>query len=732
MEKYKGSFRLFTVAMAMLFSQFAVIAWGASPNDLSGTARFNTNPSSHTVMIYTVFGDYEQIEMEDGKSLADAGKEDLLPDPPDERPGDDAEWVCWATDIKRKKLPNEIILDYIKYTPETPIYDDVEIFPLWTYTFQLQYTPSSPPINVTVQAGETFTLESNPIYPYTVTGPGENDILELSYEFSGWYQKDSQQDSDDTLTATGYAFTAEKQNQFVTAKWNQETGSQYEITIRPHPDDPINKEFTVKNIAEGSAILNFPPWDLPGHSGLEWHYQDSSTKEDFGLWEPGPEGFRINRDFTFYPVYNEVENCTVNYYKWYGNENDPQLLKQAAVPWGSPLQKPDISIADFDRTVSENGQTVRLHYHFTGEWSTTASSNDIWIFENSFAEPDKVTSSHVDLYAVYNITRSDESVSHPEPGDGDQSSSGSESGPDDENSSSSGSESRPDDGNNSSSAPESKPENGNQSASGTGLGSKSMAHSGSGKSSHSSGQSILNSGSFNGSNILLNHLGSVEKEAASRQFQSASASYDLSNFDGILPFSSMEQAILQNAEQDVVLISNGFTYRFAQGTMQEIPGKTSYDFGASFDTGEIHDRIYDLAGNAVVLAVHYNYDGQLPAEAEITIHVGAEYAGQTLYYYYFNRNTDMLEYMQAANVDSNGDVTVSQSHCSDYAFLSVNLFADETSAIQQNISPNNIKHRTLPHAGTAFPVVLPVFTFTSLGLAVLFFYLFCKKNNLKK
>ena len=92
----------------------------------------------------------------------------------------------------------------------------------------------------------------------------------------------------------------------------------------------------------------------------------------------------------------------------------------------------------------------------------------------------------------------------------------------------------------------------------------------------------------------------------------------------------------------------------------------------------------------------------------------------------------MLEYMQTANVDSNGDVTVFQSHCSDYVFLNINLFAEETPEIQQTLSPNNGKHRTLPHAGVGFPIVLSVFALTSLGLAVLFFYLFCKKNHLQK
>ena len=710
MEKYKGSFRLFTVAIVILFSQFAVIACGSSPNDLS-----SANSPSHTVTIYTAFGDYQQIEIENGKSLADVGKEDLLPDQPVESPGDDAKWVCWAADIQRKISPDEIILDYIQYTPETPIYNNVSIYPLWTYTFLLQRTPSSSPIQVTVQASEAFALEPNPVYPYTVTNPTGDDALQLSYEFDGWYQKDSEQDSDDHLIPVYYSFTAEKQNQFVMAKWNQETSQKYEITIQPHQDDPVNKAFTVKNIPEGSAILEFPAWDLPGHSGLEWHYQDSSTKEDLGVWNTGPEGLRINQNFTFYPVYREVENCTVNYYKSYDNKNNPQLLKQTVIPYGSSLQKPDIAIEDFDQTVSENGQTIKLHYHFTGEWSKTASIKNIWIFENSFAEPDKVTVSHLNLYGVYDITRSD----------------GSESKPDDDNSSSSGSESKPDDDNSSSSGSESKPDDNNSSSSGTRFESKITNHSGSDKSSRSSGQSILNGGSFNGSNILLNHLANTKKESAALQAQSAPVSYDLSH-NGLVLSDRMEQAIMQNANQDVILISNDFTYRFAQGTMQEIPGKTSYDFSASFDVGENHDRINDLAGNAVVLAVHYNYDGQLPAEAEITIHVGKEYAGQTLYYYYFNQDMDMLEYMQTVDVDSNGDVTVFQSHCSDYAFLSVNLFADETPEPLQNISQNNIKHRTLPHAGIGFPVPLAVFTLTSFALAVLFFYLFYKKNHFQK
>lgn len=76
----------------------------------------------------------------------------------------------------------------------------------------------------------------------------------------------------------------------------------------------------------------------------------------------------------------------------------------------------------------------------------------------------------------------------------------------------------------------------------------------------------------------------------------------------------------------------------------------------------------EIAGDAYVATVHYNYSGELPAKANIRLNVGAAQAGKTLYYYLLNADNTMT-FQQTATVDNTGWATVSQTHCSDQLCL---------------------------------------------------------------
>ena len=129
----------------------------------------------------------------------------------------------------------------------------------------------------------------------------------------------------------------------------------------------------------------------------------------------------------------------------------------------------------------------------------------------------------------------------------------------------------------------------------------------------------------------------------------------------------VQDLVRQNAHRPVVVRGAGYTITFPRGSLGGAKAR-EYDFGLRFDTGAGLGALRGLAGDSVTLMVSFNHSGPLPAEAIITFEVGAEHAGRTLHYYYFNEQTGNLEYLQSAVVAEDGTAAVRQSHCSDYIF----------------------------------------------------------------
>lgn len=130
--------------------------------------------------------------------------------------------------------------------------------------------------------------------------------------------------------------------------------------------------------------------------------------------------------------------------------------------------------------------------------------------------------------------------------------------------------------------------------------------------------------------------------------------------------------LAENANADVVFNSeNGVSIRFAKGTMSEVDGVSAYDFTSKIST-DLDSSVSDkLNKDNFVLSIDYAYSGKLPAKAEITIPVGADYAGKTLYYSRILENGVKLT--DSAVVDENGNITVTQESCSDYILTTENI-----------------------------------------------------------
>lgn len=134
--------------------------------------------------------------------------------------------------------------------------------------------------------------------------------------------------------------------------------------------------------------------------------------------------------------------------------------------------------------------------------------------------------------------------------------------------------------------------------------------------------------------------------------------------------------LAENANADVVFkAENGVSIRFAKGTMTKVDGVESYDFTSKIST-DLDSSVSDkLTKDNFVLSIDYAYSGKLPAKAEITIPVGADYAGKTLYYSRILENGVKLT--DSAVVDENGYITVTQDSCSDYILTTENIAAAE-------------------------------------------------------
>lgn len=138
---------------------------------------------------------------------------------------------------------------------------------------------------------------------------------------------------------------------------------------------------------------------------------------------------------------------------------------------------------------------------------------------------------------------------------------------------------------------------------------------------------------------------------------------------------TMSNLIKGNATQDVTIRLDNASFTFFKGAMKQVAGQLWYDFGVKIN-GCIHEQAAAAAaGEGYVATVHFNYDGALPASANIKLWLGAMHAGKTLYYYKFDSEARSLSYMQSAVVDTTGWITVVQDSCSDYVFCDRDIFA---------------------------------------------------------
>lgn len=144
----------------------------------------------------------------------------------------------------------------------------------------------------------------------------------------------------------------------------------------------------------------------------------------------------------------------------------------------------------------------------------------------------------------------------------------------------------------------------------------------------------------------------------------------------------MASLVEQNKEADVVIHNpNGVDFTFAKGSMKLIAGKESYDFGTTLITDVNNSGITGISAEEFAFRINYNYSGELPGKAKISISLGkdSKWIGKTLYYS-LTEAGKIKKQIYKNVVDKNGVYTIEQNHCSDYVATTKSAQQINTSA----------------------------------------------------
>lgn len=127
-------------------------------------------------------------------------------------------------------------------------------------------------------------------------------------------------------------------------------------------------------------------------------------------------------------------------------------------------------------------------------------------------------------------------------------------------------------------------------------------------------------------------------------------------------------------DYSIVFQGNDYSLRFdAKNLTRVIPQTEIYDFHMSL-TSPDEDAIYDLiasrsANNDIiddVVMLYFDYHGSLPGPATLSVSLGHRYGNDLLYWHYYNKERDRIDYYGTLESNSQGNIAVSIDHFSTY------------------------------------------------------------------
>lgn len=141
--------------------------------------------------------------------------------------------------------------------------------------------------------------------------------------------------------------------------------------------------------------------------------------------------------------------------------------------------------------------------------------------------------------------------------------------------------------------------------------------------------------------------------------------------NGVISKARMQELVELNKEQDIVINTpEGVTFTFEKGTMHMVEGMENYPFGVDLVTDYSKSGINDskITEDTFAFRINYEYSGELPGTARISIPVNSKWNGSTLYYYQIMPDGTLKDTGRNSRV-TNGIFNVYQTHCSDYVLL---------------------------------------------------------------
>lgn len=116
---------------------------------------------------------------------------------------------------------------------------------------------------------------------------------------------------------------------------------------------------------------------------------------------------------------------------------------------------------------------------------------------------------------------------------------------------------------------------------------------------------------------------------------------------------------------NVVLEMDGYSWTINGKDIDEVK---DVDLKVTLDTKAIPDeKVKALAGDKKTKQLTLAYDGEFGFEAELNINVGKDYAKQYGNLYWYNDNK--LTFVDAGQVDENGNLSLTFNHASDYVIV---------------------------------------------------------------
>lgn len=134
----------------------------------------------------------------------------------------------------------------------------------------------------------------------------------------------------------------------------------------------------------------------------------------------------------------------------------------------------------------------------------------------------------------------------------------------------------------------------------------------------------------------------------------------------VVPKNILEAA--KGKDVDVVLKMNGYSWTI-NGKDILSSNLKDIDLAVTTNTNNIPDNVISsLAGNNPVQQLSLAYSGDFGFKADLTLNVGANYAGKYGNLYYYD-STGRMVFMNAGAIGADGNVTLGFSHASEYAIV---------------------------------------------------------------